>query len=131
MRQERVEATVPNEAAIASRSAREPSTLGKLAQFFPDATAVRIPVKVTALGRNGPATGEKLLQESTVIEFGTAQEVLFASSLPLEFDDKLRLENSDGSFRIEALVVAVQYHNGRTAVAARFTGPIGNWIIQR
>jgi hypothetical protein len=56
---------------------------------------------------------------------------LFASELPLEFDDQVRLENSDGTLQIEARVVAVQYHNGRTAVAARFTQPISNWIIQR
>lgn len=120
---------MPNQAAVASRSAGE-TTLGKLAQFFPEATAVRIPVRVTAFGGNGSDAG-KVLQESTVIEYGTPQEVLFASALPLEFDDKVRLENADGSLRIEAVVVAVQYHNGRTAVAARFTGPIGNWIIQR
>jgi hypothetical protein len=121
---------VPHQAAIASRSARETS-VEKLAQFFPDAIAVRIPVRVTGLGAPGSASAGKALEESTVIEFGTAREVLFASELPLEFDDQVRLENSDGTLQIEARVVAVQYHNGRTAVAARFTHPISNWIIQR
>lgn len=121
---------MPHEAAIASRSARETS-VEKLAQFFPEAIAVRIPVRVTGLGAHRSASAGKAMEESTVIEFGTAREVLFASELPLEFDDCLRLVNVDGSLEIEASVVAVQYHNGHTAVAARFTRPISNWIIQR
>jgi len=70
------------------------------------------------------------LQEQTVIEFGTPREVLFASTLPLEFEDRLRLANSDGSLDARAVVVAVRYHDGRKAVAARFLGEVGNWIIK-
>lgn len=65
-----------------------------------------------------------------MIEYGTANEVVFASSLPLGFDDRLRLVNGDGSLSIEACVVAVQYDNNSTAVAARFSHPVANWIIQ-
>ena len=68
--------------------------------------------------------------ESTVIEFGTASEVLFASSLPLEFADVLRVQNSDGTLNAEACVVALQYNRGRTAVAARFTQEVSNWIVK-
>ena len=68
--------------------------------------------------------------ETTVIEFGTSREVLFASSLPLEFADTLQLRNSDGSLDAEACVVAVQYNAGHTAVAARFTGTVTNWIVK-
>ena len=121
---------MPHEAAIASRSTEE-SLVGRLAQFFPDAIAVRIPVRVRSLGAHGSAAAGTPLEESTVIEYGTSQEVLFVSTLPLEFDDKVRLENSDGSLKIEGSVVAVQYQNGSTAVAARSVGPIRNWIIQR
>ncbi len=96
----------------------------QLAQLFPSASPVRIPVRVTT------ATGRRQLQEQTVIEFGTAQEVLFASTLPLEFEDRLRLVNSDGSLDAQATVVAVRYHDGRKAVAARFVGEVGNWIIK-
>jgi len=67
--------------------------------------------------------------EAAVIEFGTSREVLFAVLQSLEFGDRVRLENSDGSFDIEATVVAVQYHDGRTAVAARFTSAVPNWIV--
>ena len=65
-----------------------------------------------------------------MIEFGTAHEVLFASSLPLEFEDQVRLVNSDGSLDARATVVAVRYHGGRKAVATRFIGEVGNWIIK-
>lgn len=106
------------------------SSVGKLAEFFPDAVAVRIPVRVTGLGSHGSSSGPAL-SENTVIEFGTPQEVLFCSSLPLEFEDRVKLENADGSLKAEASVVAVQYQNGRIAVAARFAGVVQNWIIKR
>ena len=112
------------QAAGAARAVRE-SSVSKLAKFFPDVTPVRIPVRLTRTGTQGDA-----FSESTVIEFGTPREVLFASTLPLEFADTLRLENSDGSLRAEASVVALQYHGGGTAVAARFTGEVANWIVK-
>ena len=97
----------------------------KLAQLFPHASAVRIPVRVTSL-----ATAMRPLQEQTVIEFGTANEVLFSSGLPLEFEDGVRVVNSDGSLDTSAVVVAVRYHEGSKAVAARFVGEVSNWIIK-
>jgi hypothetical protein len=115
---------VPREAGIASGLA-EQTCVVKLAQLFPSATPVRIPVRVTTLG-----AGRRRLQEQTVIEFGTAHEVLFASTLPLEFEDRVRVLNSDGSLDACATVVAVRYHDGRKAVAARFITEVGNWIIK-
>ena len=103
----------------------EPTCVEKLAELFPDASSVRLPVRVTTL-----SAGRRRLQEQTVIEFGTPQEVLFASTLPLEFEDRLRLVNSDGSLDARAKVVAVRYHDGRKAVAARFITEVGNWIIK-
>jgi hypothetical protein len=103
----------------------DPSCVEKLAELFPAASPVRLPVKVTTL-----SAGRRRLQERTVIEFGTSQEVLFASTLPLEFEDRLRLVNSDGSLDARATVVAVRYHDGRKAVAARFISEVGNWIIK-
>jgi hypothetical protein len=117
------------------------STVADLARFFPEATPVRIPVQFTR--RTGSGNGSVVngashgslpsgagVQESTVIEFGTAREVLFACSTPLEFADILRLRNSDGSLDTEASVVAVQYHPGKTIVAARFTTSVPNWIVK-
>ena len=86
---------------------------------------MRLPVRVVALG-----SGQRRLEEQTVIEFGTAHEVLFASTLPLEFEDRVQVLNSDGSLDARATVVAVRYHDGRKAVAARFVGEVGNWIIK-
>jgi len=120
----------PRSRADAANAGAAESPVNKLAQFFPGVTPMRIPVRVTALDAQGMEPAEHVLTENTVIEFGTSQEVLFISSLPLEFDGKVRLENADGSLRIEACVVAVQYHSGRTVVAARFTREIGNWIIK-
>lgn len=68
--------------------------------------------------------------ESTVIEFGTPREVLFSSTTPLEFADIVRLRTADGSLDIEASVVAVQYHPGKTVVAARFLNDVPNWIVK-
>ena len=106
----------------------EESTLARLAEFFPSAIRIRIPVSVTAKDR---ATGmEAATSEETVIEFGTAREVIFVSALPLEFDDTVRLKNLDGSLDAQGSVVAVQLGSQRSAVAVRFKGKVNNWIIQ-
>ena len=107
--------------AVAERTCVE-----KLAQLFPSVSPVRIPVCVSS----GTGNGRRRLEEQTVIEFGTEHEVLFSSTLPLEFEDQVRLENSDGSLDARATVVAVRYHGGRKAVAVRFVGEVGNWIIK-
>jgi hypothetical protein len=103
----------------------EQTCVEKLAQLFPGVSPVRIPVRVASDG-----AGRGRLQEQTVIEFGTAREVLFSSTLPLEFEDKVRLVNSDGSLDARAAVVAVRFHGGRKAVAVRFVGEVENWIIK-
>jgi hypothetical protein len=118
--------------ATAQSRATKTSTVADLARFFPEATPVRIPVQFTRSNHtsNGhPAVGQGL-PESTVIEFGTSREVLFACTVPLEFADVLRLRNSDGSLDTEASVVAVQYHPGTTIVAARFLTSVPNWIVK-
>ncbi|HET7207654.1 MAG TPA: hypothetical protein VFI95_13840 [Terriglobales bacterium] len=110
--------------AQSAAAAREASYVAGLAKFFPEASPVRIPVRLTRLGSAQPVV------ESTVIEFGTSREVLFATSSSLEFADRLRLQTPDGSLDVEACVVAVQYHEGHTAVAARFSHPVPNWIVK-
>jgi hypothetical protein len=114
------QASAPSRAAQASKVA-------ELARFFPEATPVRIPVQFTRTGNHAGSAG---VQEGTVIEFGTAREVLFACTTPLEFADVLRLRNSDGSLDAEASVVAVQYHPGITIAAARFLTAVPNWIVK-
>jgi hypothetical protein len=105
-----------------------------LARFFPEATPVRIPVQFArtlyADVSSAHASPAANFTESTVIEFGTPREVLFACNTPLEFADVLHLRNSDGSLDIEASVVAVQYQPGQTIVAARFLKEVPNWIVK-
>jgi hypothetical protein len=110
--------------ATAQSRVAQTNTVADLARFFPEATPVRIPVQFTRTG-SGP-----VVQENTVLEFGTCREVLFVCATPLEFADVLRLRNSDGSLDTEASVVAVQYHPGATIVAARFLNAVPNWIVK-
>jgi hypothetical protein len=121
----KMRASVAYEARVASTAAVITSWAGKLAQFFPEATPVRIPVRVTGIDSAG-----EVCSEETVIEFGTPREVIFSSRLPLEFATQLRVENSDGSLRTEACVVALQLHDGHMAVAARFVQEPLNWIVK-
>lgn len=88
-----------------------------------------MPVQLARLSPGGDAAPAHF-SESVVIEFGTPREVLFECNTPLEFADQLRLRNSDGSLDIEVTVVAVQYQPGKTAVAARFTEDVPNWIVK-
>jgi hypothetical protein len=103
------------------------NAVAALARFFPEACPVRIPVQLARTLETGESPN---FSESTVIEFGTPREVLFACKTPLEFDDTLRLRNSDGSLDVRVSVVAVQYHPGTTLVAARFLDPVPNWIVK-
>jgi len=70
------------------------------------------------------------LREATVLEFGGAEHAIFLSTLPLEFDDRVRLEAVEQGRPAEATVVAVQYHEGRKAVAVRFLQGHYNWVTQ-
>ena len=95
--------------------------VSQLAQFFPTATPVRLPVNIIA------ETGES---ERTMIEFGTSREVLFASKLPLEFGQRVRVRNLDASLDIEACIVAMRLQRDHTVFAARFTHEVANWIVK-
>jgi len=110
-----------------------------LAKFFPEATPVRIPIKLSRIHGNGNGNGngrraahesDGILLQETVIEYGTSHEVLFAIDRPLEFGDCVLIESRDRSLHAEASVVAVQYHPERTVVAARFLKPVPNWIVK-
>ena len=107
--------------------ARKDATSGeleRLAQFFPHGTRVKVPVEVERfpLGSSEPMT--------TVLEYGTSLEVIFRCGLPMEFGERLRLTNKDGSLDAEAEVTAVQIGSSQTLVAARFVTEISNWIIK-
>jgi hypothetical protein len=116
------------QATAASRGTQRTSSIAELARFFPDAVPVRIPVQLARCC--GKVSTRPNFTESTVIEFGTPREVLFACATPLEFADIVSLRNSDRSLDVEASVVAVQYHPGKTLVAARFLSEVPNWIVK-
>jgi hypothetical protein len=127
---------VPNQATA---RALEPDIVSRLARFFPEATPVRIPIKLKCATGSGNGNGndgasahknENVFLQETVIEFGTPREVLFVVDRPLEFADRVLVESNDGSLRAEASVVAVQYHPERTAVAVRFLKHVPNWIVK-
>jgi hypothetical protein len=115
------------QATATARYPQDASPVAGLARFFPDATAMRMPVQFARMAESSQSAD---FSESIVIEFGTPREVLFACKTPLEFADVLRLRNSDGSFEEDARVVAVQYHPGNTLVAARFKREVPNWIVK-
>ena len=96
----------------------------QLARFFPGVTPVRLPVQVTAL--RGGATR---LREASIVEFAGLEHAILISSLPLEFDDKVRLEGSRKADTADATVVAVQYHGGQKAVAVKFLRGPNHWMI--
>jgi hypothetical protein len=100
------------------------SSAAKLATLFPAARAVGLPVRLTRVAAAGSRS------ENAIIEFATTREVLFVCSSPLEFADRIRLQSTDGSLDEEASVVAVQYHEGEVAVAARFLRQVANWIVK-
>jgi hypothetical protein len=117
---------------VAPARTLEPNSVGRLAKFFPQATPVRIPIRLSRAA-NGHSSGNPeppILLQETVIEFGTAREVLFAVEQPLEFGDRVLVESKDGVLRAEGYVVAVQYHTGRTVAAARFLKEVPNWIVK-
>ena len=121
---------MPNQAIA---RALEPDIVGRLARFFPDATPVRIPIRLSrshdTSNGNGGAQHNTFFQD-TVIEFGTPRELLFVVDRPLEFADRVLVESNDGSLHAEASVVAVQYHSKRTVVAVRFLKNVPNWIVK-
>jgi hypothetical protein len=108
----------------AALTEQEQGCAAQLARYFPHAIAVRIPVQVTAL-RGGPK-----LREATILEFGGPECAIFVSTLPLEFDDRVRLERDRKGRTADAVVIAVQYHEGCKAVAVRFTSGPRDWVTQ-
>ena len=103
--------------------ANERGCAEQLARFFPTLPAVRIPVRVQSL-----RPGQSKLQESTVVEFGAAEYAIFLSTLPMEFDERIRVVRDGNGRGVEAAVIALQYHEGRKAVAVRFLQGPCDWM---
>jgi len=65
--------------------------VAELARFFPGIVPLRIPVLIFK------GDTAKAAAEQTTIEFGTAEECLFACGLPLEFEDLVQVRTADGT----------------------------------
>jgi hypothetical protein len=110
--------------SVPSLTANEQGCAEQLARFFPQARPVRIPVHVTA-SRGGTTS----LREAAVVEFGGPHHAIFLSTLPLEFDDRVRIEATREGRPAEATVVGMQYHEGLKAVAVRFLQGPCDWVV--
>jgi len=108
---------------LEARQGNGSTEIDRLAQFFPDGTKVKMPVQVARLPLGSETT-------NTVLEYGTSREVIFRCALPMEFGDRVRLTNKDGSLDAEGEVTAVQIGTSETLVAVRFITEIPNWIIK-
>jgi hypothetical protein len=99
----------------------------QLARFFPNLPGVRIPARVAPL-RAGSAALR--VHETVVVEYGSEEYAIFLSTLPLEFADRVRISGDGGGHSAEATVIALQYHEGRKAVAVRFVEGRCEWMRQ-
>jgi hypothetical protein len=95
----------------------------QLARFFPDAKAVRVRAVLRPL-----RSGADEVRESVVVEFASAKRAIFSSRLPLEFDERVRISDAEGTAERDATVVAVQYHDGEKAVAVQFADKQIFWV---
>jgi hypothetical protein len=95
----------------------------QLARFFPRAVPIHVPVQVTAL-----RAGERKLTERTILEYRAGEHAIFVCSLPLEFDDRLRLEPHGGGTPLSGAVIGLRYHDGSKAVAVRLDRNAGDWM---
>jgi len=111
-----------NGSLVTALTEKELGGTQQLARFFPDVRPIGVRALVT-LSRNGSAS----VREAVVVEFAGAERAIFTSSLPLEFEDRVHLENERGH-GIEAKVVAVQYYDGKTAVAVQMLDQPFSWM---
>jgi len=108
--------------AADSRDEREANSAEQLARFFPELRRVRLAAFVSPL-RSGAGT----LREPVLVEFAGARTAIFSSSLPFEFEDRVRLESDDHP-AFDARVIAVQYRDGRTVVAVNLLQSQESWV---
>ncbi len=97
----------------------------RLAKFFPSLAAMRIAVQVQSL-----RSGQRKVQEKTVVEYAAPQYAIFLSQLPLEFDERVKIAREGQREGVEAAVVALQYHEGQKAVAVRFLDGSCKWMME-
>ncbi len=77
-----------------------------------------------------PSASPARLQEAVLVEYGSQEYAIFVSTLPLEFADRVRISREGEGRSAEATVIALQYHDGRKAVAVRFQQGPCEWMRQ-
>jgi hypothetical protein len=92
----------------------ELSCTEQLARFFHDVLPTGLPAVLELLSGGSPN-----MREAVVIDFAGPDKAIFNARLPLEFEDRVQIENDRG-YRAKAKVIAVRYHDGKTAVAVQF-----------
>lgn len=95
----------------------------QLARFFPEAQRVQATAEIRPVRH-----GWGQVKERVVVEYASAQQAIFRTQLPLEFGDRVRLERAGEAGEYEATVVAVQYDEGRKAIAVKFAGGTCEWV---
>lgn len=109
-----------NSSLVTTLAEKELGGTEQLARFFPDVRPIGLPALLT---RKGSVS----VREAVIVEFAGTERAIFTSSLPLEFADRVHLENERGH-RMEAKVVAVQYQDGKTAVAVQILNGPFSWM---
>jgi hypothetical protein len=97
--------------------------VAELARFFPGAQTLQVQVRISK-------TGKDIATEETIIESGTATEILFASELALDFDEIVQVRSVDGTINTTAKIVAMRFYRGKMAIAAEFQEAVAGWVIK-
>lgn len=85
---------------------------------------MQVPVKISK-------TGNEVATEETVIESGTATEIVFTSELALDFDEIVQVESEDGLLNAKARIVAMRFYRGKMAIAAQFQEErVAGWVVK-
>lgn len=94
----------------------------QLAKFFPHVRRFDMPAVVEVQqARSGG------MRHVVSVEFASAEFAIFTSALPLEFEDRIVMENDRGQ-AVKAKVVAVQYNEGVNGIAVQILDGPFSWM---
>lgn len=98
----------------------------QLARFFPSVARRRTQAVLVV-----PRAAGRPLKEVVELQYGGSEYAIFLSTLPIEFNDPVRLLAGEGGQAAEGIVIAVQYDEGHKAVAVRLANGGRNWLDRR
>lgn len=94
----------------------------QLARFFASIRRVHVNAFLSLQRTAQPNAGE-----AVVIEYAGEGRAIFKSGLPVDFGERICLRNSSGQ-QNDAKVIAMQYQDGSTAVAAQILNGQLSWM---